>query len=71
MRQLEVKSFTARIFTEISNGKSDVVVTVDGKELYRQPKTRETYFAGFDIYVQHKFGIPLSEYEKRFNRVST
>lgn len=70
MKQLKIKSFTAKFFTDKRNGKNDVVVTVDGKELYRQPKTRENYFAGFDVYVREKYGIPLSEYEKRFKPVS-
>lgn len=66
MMQLKIKSFTANFFIDKRNGRNDVVVTIDSKELYREPRTRETYFAGFDIYVREKYGVTLAEYEKRF-----
>ena len=66
MKQRKIKNFTAQFFIDKRNGKNDVVVMANGKELYRQPKTRENYFAGFDVYVREKFGISLSEYENRF-----
>ena len=70
MMQRKIINFNADFFIDKRNGHNDVVVTVDGNELYRQPKTRENYFAGFDVYVRAKFGMPLSEYEKRFKPVS-
>ena len=65
-KMLEIVNFNTSFFIDRRAGRNDVVVMVDGKEIYRQPRTRETYFAGFDIYVKEKYGMPLSEYEKRF-----
>lgn len=70
MKNRKIINFNTEFFTDRRNGLNDVVVMVDGKEVYRKPRTRETYFEGFDAYVRAKFGIPLSEYEKRFKPVT-
>ena len=60
MKQRKIKNFTANFFIDKRNGRNDVVVMANGKELYRQPKTRENYFAGHDIYMAEKYGAPVS-----------
>lgn len=54
-----IVNFTAQFFIDRRDGRNDVVVMVDGGEIYRQPRTRETYFEGHDIYMSKKHGVPV------------